>query len=540
MIENDNKPLTAELKNNLSRLMDRRSNWETHWQEVADLIIPRKSDIIDHKVKGDKRHLEVFDATAIHSLELLASSLHGMLTSSANRWFSLRFKETLMNENDEAKEWLENVTDKMYIAFQRSNFQQEIFETYHDLCAFGTAGMFIEEDETSIVRFSARHIKEIYISENARGLVDCIYRRFKLTAKAAVEKFGIENVSREIQNIVKHSPFDEVEFCHVVKPRDIYNPKKEDKMNMRFISVYMEIDSGKIISIGGFREFPYVVPRFLKASNEIYGRSPGMNSLPDVKVLNKMVEVGLKAAQKQVDPPLLVPDDAMMLPIRTAPGSLNYYRAGSRDRIEALNIGANNPLGLNMEEQRRKAISQTFHVDQLLVTENRNMTATEVAQRAEEKMRILGPTLGRLQVELLNPTVVRVFNIMLRNNLFPPAPEILQDQEIDVEYVSPMALAQKGQELNSLIRGLEIFGQIGQVAPVTDYIDPQGLVKEIIKILGIPAKVIRSDAEVQQITEEKQAAQQQQMEMMNAVQESQVAKNIAPAVQTLDEANRQQ
>ena len=540
MIENNNKALTAELKNNLSRLMDRRSNWETHWQEVADLIIPRKSDIIDHKVKGDKRHLEVFDATAIHSLELLASSLHGMLTSSANRWFSLRFKETLMNENDEAKEWLENVTDKMYIAFQRSNFQQEIFETYHDLCAFGTAGMFIEEDETSIVRFSARHIKEIYISENARGLVDCIYRRFKLTAKAAVEKFGIENVSREIQNIVKHSPFDEVEFCHVVKPRDIYNPKKEYNMNMPFISVYMEMDSGKIISIGGFREFPYVVPRFLKASNEIYGRSPGMNSLPDVKVLNKMVEVGLKAAQKQVDPPLLVPDDAMMLPIRTAPGSLNYYRAGSRDRIEALNIGANNPLGLNMEEQRRKAISQTFHVDQLLVTENRNMTATEVAQRAEEKMRILGPTLGRLQVELLNPTVVRVFNIMLRNNLFPPAPEILQDQEIDVEYVSPMALAQKGQELSSIIRGLEIFGQISQVAPVTDYIDPQGLVKEIIKILGIPAKVIRSDAEVQQITEEKQAAQQQQMDMMNAVQESQVAKNIAPAVQTLDEANRQQ
>ena len=540
MIENDNKPLTAELKNNLSRLMDRRSNWETHWQEVADLIIPRKSDIIDHKVKGDKRHLEVFDATAIHSLELLASSLHGMLTSSANRWFSLRFKETLMNENDEAKEWLENVTDKMYIAFQRSNFQQEIFETYHDLCAFGTAGMFIEEDETSIVRFSARHIKEIYISENARGLVDCIYRRFKLTAKAAVEKFGIENVSREVQKIIKHSPFDEIEFCHVVKPRDIYNPKKEDKMNMPFISVYMEMDSGKIISIGGFREFPYVVPRFLKASNEIYGRSPGMNSLPDVKVLNKMVEVGLKAAQKQVDPPLLVPDDAMMLPIRTAPGSLNYYRAGSRDRIEALNIGANNPLGLNMEEQRRKAISQTFHVDQLLVTENRNMTATEVAQRAEEKMRILGPTLGRLQVELLNPTVVRVFYIMVRINLFPPAPEILQDQEIDVEYVSPMALAQKGQELSSIIRGLEIFGQISQVAPVTDYIDPQGLVKEIIKILGIPAKVIRSDAEVQQITEEKQAAQQQQMDMMNAVQESQVAKNIAPAVQTLDEANRQQ
>ena len=104
---------------------------------------------------------------------------------------------------------------------------------------------------------------------------------------------------------------------------------------MPFQSVYMEYETGHIISIGGFREFPYVVPRYLKASNEIYGRSPGMNSLPDVKVLNKMVEVSMKAAQKQVDPPLLVPDDAMILPIRTAPGSLNYYRSGSRDRIEA-------------------------------------------------------------------------------------------------------------------------------------------------------------------------------------------------------------
>ena len=178
MQQQEYKALSAELKTNLSQLMQKRSTWENHWQEVADLIIPRKSDIIDGKTKGDKRHLQVYDGTAIHSLELLASSLHGMLTSSANRWFSLRFKETAINENDEAKEWLESVTDLMYVAFQRSNFQQEIFEIYHDLCSFCTAAMFIEEDETDIVRFSARHIKEIYISEDARGLVNCIYRRW--------------------------------------------------------------------------------------------------------------------------------------------------------------------------------------------------------------------------------------------------------------------------------------------------------------------------------------------------------------------------
>ena len=534
------KKLAADLKNDLARLVEKRSNWEIHWQEVADYMLPRKADITLERPKGDKRHTVIFDGTAIHSLELLASSLHGMLTSSVNRWFALRFKETAINENDEAREWLENVLDKMYIAISRSNFQQEVFETYFDLIAFGTSCLQIEEDKDDIIRFSSRHIKEIYISEDAKGMVNCIYRRFKMSAKSTVEKFGIDNVSSKTLNIFKKTPFDDIDLVHVVKPRDIYNPQKIDKQNMPFSSIYFEYDSGHIISQGGFKEFPYVVPRYLKASNELYGRSPGMNALPDVKVLNKMVEVGMKAAQKQVDPPLLVPDDSMLMPIRMSPGSINYYRSGSRDRIETLNIGANNPLGLNMEQQRREAISQTFHVDQLLITENRNMTATEVVQRNEEKMRILGPVLGRLQSELLQPMIIRIFNIMLRNNLLPDAPEILLNQEIDVEYVSPMAQAQRGQELSSIVRGLELFGQIGQVAPVTDYIDPQGLVKHLIKILGLPARMIRSDNEVEELAQQKAEAQQQQMAAQQQMAQSEMARNVAPAVQAVSNAEREQ
>ena len=534
------RKLAADLKNDLARVVEKRSNWEIHWQEVADYMLPRKADITLERPKGDKRHTVIYDGTAIHSLELLASSLHGMLTSSVNRWFALRFKETAINEDDEAREWLEDVLDKMYIAISRSNFQQEVFETYFDLIAFGTSCLQIEEDKDDIIRFSSRHIKEIYISEDAKGMVNCIYRRFKMSAKATVEKFGADNVSLKTLNTLKKAPFDDIDLVHVVKPRNTYNPKKLDKQNMPFTSIYFEYDSGHIISQGGFKEFPYVVPRYLKASNELYGRSPGMNALPDVKVLNKMVEVGMKAAQKQVDPPLLVPDDSMLMPIRMSPGSINYYRSGTRDRIETLNIGANNPLGLNMEQQRREAISQTFHVDQLLITENRNMTATEVVQRNEEKMRILGPVLGRLQSELLQPMIIRIFNIMLRNDLLPPAPEILLNQEIDVEYVSPMAQAQRGQELSSIVRGLELFGQIGQVAPVNDYIDPQGLVKHLIKILGLPARMIRSDSEVEEIAQQKAEAQQQQAEMQQQMAESEMARNVAPAVQAVSNAEREQ
>ena len=534
MQQQEFRRLAAELKNNLARLMDKRSTWESHWQECADFMQPRKAEINKERQRGDKRNIQIFDATAIHASELLAASLHGMLTSSANRWFQLRYKENLLNESDEAKEWLEDSIDKMYLAFARSNFQQEVFEVYHDLICFGTACLMVEEDEDDIIRFSSRHIKEFYVQENKKGLVDTIYRRFKMPVQAAIDKFGFENFSRSTQNLFKKEPFEEIELVHVVRPRTIYNERKEDKKNMPFQSIYFEYGEGHIINIGGFKEMPYVVPRYLKASTEIYGRSPAMNALPDVKVLNKMVETALKAAAKQVDPPLLVPDDSMLSPIRMSAGSLNYYRSGSRDRIEPLNIGQQTSVTLNQENQRREAIAKMFHIDQLMVTANRTMTATEVLQRNEEKMRILGPVLGRLQSELLQPMILRVFNIMLRNKLFQPAPEILNNQEIDIEYVSPMALAQKGQELQSLMRGLELFGQIGQIAPVQDYIDENGLIKQIIRITGLPARMIKSDKQVAAMREERAAAQQQQMQMMQAMQEAKVAKDAAPMLKELN------
>ena len=528
------KNLARELKSNLSRLMEQRSTWESHWQECADFMQPRKAEITNERARGDKRNLQIFDATAIHALELLASSLQGMLTSSANRWFSLRYKEDQLNDIDEAKEWLEDVTDKMYTAFARSNFQQEIFEAYHDLITFGTACMMIEGDEDQILRFSTRHIKELYIQENNKGFIDTVYRRFQIPVHAAVEKFGLENLSLETGKLFKKEPFEKIELVHVARPRTIYNENKLDKKNMPFQSIYFEFGSGHIIDIGGFKELPYVVPRYLKASTEIYGRSPAMNALPDVKVLNKMVETAMKAAAKQVDPPLLVPDDSMLSPIRMSAGSLNYYRSGSRDRIEPLNIGQATTVTLNQENQRREAIQKAFHIDQLMISSQRSMTATEVVQRNEEKMRILGPALSRLQSELLQPMILRVFNIMLRNKLFQVAPEVLSNQEIDIEYVSPMALAQRSQELQSLVRGLELFTQISQVAPVQDYIDENGLVKQIINLLGLPAKMIKSDAQVQQVREQRAAAQAQAMQMQQAMQEAQMAKDAAPMVKELN------
>ena len=340
--------LTSKLISRFDRLAGRRATWETHWQEVADYMLPRKADITKRRSRGDKRMERIFDSSPLQALELLASSLHGMLTNPSTPWFTLRFKKLEDSNDDEAKLWLEEATEIMYTAFNRSNFQQEIFELYHDLITFGTAAMFIEEDEDDLVRFSTRHIDEIYVAENKKGTIDTIYRKFHMTSRALVQKFG-DKVSQDIRTLATKNPYEEIDIIHVVYPRDEFNPKKKDKANMPFESIYFEYKGGNELSVSGFKEFPFVVPRYLKASNEVYGRSPAMTALPDVKMLNEMCKVTIKAAQKQVDPPLLVPDDGFLLPVRTVPGGLNFYRSGTRDRIEPLNIGANNPLGLNME-----------------------------------------------------------------------------------------------------------------------------------------------------------------------------------------------
>lgn len=525
---------TDKAKNLLKRydrLKSQRQNWESHWQEVADYMQPRKADVTKTRSKGDKRTELIFDGSPLQSVELLAASLHGMLTNPSTPWFSLRFKQNDMENEDEAKEWLEDATEVMYAAFNKSNFQQEIFELYHDLITFGTAAMFIEEDDEDILKFSTRHINEIFIAENDKGRIDTVFRKFSLSARAAIQKFG--DVSANIATKAKKDPYEEVEIMHAVYPRSDFDPRKQDKQNMPFESVYLDAESGDELSVSGFREFPFVVPRYLKASHEIYGRSPAMTALPDVKMLNEMSKTTIKSAQKQVDPPLLVPDDGFMLPVRTVPGGLNFYRAGTRDRIESLNIGANTPLGLNMEEQRRNSIRNAFYVNQLMMQSGPQMTATEVIQRNEEKMRLLGPVLGRLQSELLKPLIDRAFALILRKNLFRPAPEFLAGTDIEIEYVSPLAKAQKSTELSSIMRAIEILGSLSNVAPVFDHINMDKLVRHLADIVGVPQKILKPQSELN--AERQQAAQQQeQMQQMQQVQQlAEAGGKVAPLAKAL-------
>ena len=528
--------LTKKLLSRFDRLKSQRQNWETHWQEVADYMMPRKADVTKQRARGDKRTEMIFDSSPLQAVELLAASLHGMLTNPSTPWFTLKFKSEDINTDEEAKLWLESATESMYTAFNSSNFQQEIFELYHDLITFGTSCMYIQEDDKDVLKFSTRHVKEIYIAEDDKGRIDTVYRKFNLSARAVVQAFSFDNkISSDVLTLSQKDPYQDVELLHAVYPRADFNPNLKDKENMPFESVYIEMKTGNELSVSGFQEFPFVVPRYLKASHEIYGRSPAMTALPDVKMLNEMSKTTIKAAQKQVDPPLLVPDDGFLLPVRTVPGGLNFYRSGTRDRIEPLNIGANNPLGLNMEQQRRDSIREVFYVNQLQLQQGPQMTATEVIQRNEEKMRLLGPVLGRLQSELLKPLIDRTFNILLRREQFISVPEFLSNQDIEIEYVSPLAKAQKSSELSSITRAIEILGSLANVAPVFDYINFDALVKHVANIVGVPQKILKPQTQVNAEREEQAAQAQQQQQMAQMQQVAQAGGDIAPLAKALPE-----
>jgi len=488
-----------------------RDNWNNHYQELADYMLPRKADIVKKRSRGEKKMELIFDGTALQSVDLLSSSLHGMLTSGASAWFHLTMKDEELGRDEEVQRWLEDSSQRMMRAFTMSNFETEVHEMYVDLVVFGTGCMFVEM-ENNTLRFSTRHVSEFYVAEDQFGIVDTVFRKYELSARQAVQRFGIDNVGTFIQRTFKTKPDEEVTILHAVMPRKDRDPSKKDNKNMPFASMYICMETKMIIAESGFQELPYVVPRFLKATGEVMGRSPAMVALPDVKMLNLMSKTIIQAAQKMIDPPLLVPDDGFLLPIRTQPGGLNFYRSGSRDTITPLNTGANIPIGLQMEEQRRQAIRAAFFVDQLLSGTTPNMTATEVIQRQEERMRVIGPVLGRLMNEMLRPLIDRAFALMLRAEMLSVPPEVLQGVDVDIEYVSPLARAQKSSSVNGVIRALEILMPLAQSLPVGDHINPDGLVNYLTESLGVPKKVLKPQSAIDEEREERAAMQQEQME----------------------------
>ena len=522
------------------RLKNDRTNWDTMWEELAIYLMPGKADFITISSKGTKRAAKVHDSTAIHALQILAASLHGSLTSPSTKWFGLRFREDELNENKDAKDWLEKCSKGIFQEFGKSNFSTEVAEAYQDLCGFGTAALQFDVKTKDAVfdgfNFRACHLAEVVVAENEEARIDTVFRKIKLSARQAHQKFG-DDCGDKAMKALEKDPDKEFEYIQAVFPREIQG---EAAMvappNMRpFACYFISVADKKICKESGYYELPFMVPRWSKTTGDVYGFGPGCVARPDIKTLNDSRKLAMKAWEKSIDPPLKAKQNGILGKIDMRPSTVTYVR--DMNNLEPIANGTNWSADSLMLGDVRASVRRIFFADQLELNEGPQMTATEVQVRYELMQRLLGPTLGRLQSEFLNPIVERAFYAMMRGNALPPMPEILQEigSDLDIEYVGPLARSQKMDEVTSIQRAIDAIMQLAQVNPeVLDIVDVDKSGRTIADRLGAPADMLLGDTEVKTKRDERKAQQQAQAEMEQGQQEVAGAQQVADLEQTVN------
>lgn len=533
-----------KLAKRFKKIKGERQNWDDHWRDLADYIIPKKSDIYiapHDRTRGEKKNnpFKLFDSTAINANNKLAASLHSMLTSPTVQWFELATGDFSIDRNDEARLWLQEATRIMHNVLNATNFQTEIHEVYQDLGCFGTSVLQIESDEERILRFKSRPIYECYIEEDAYGKVATLYRDFKIPIKDVVELFGEDSLSTDMKKIYEKDPSKKVYILHAVMPHkdaEIFELTPDKGYKKNYCSIYMYIDKPHILQKSGFTRFPYVTPRWSKISGEVYGRSPGMAALPDIQLLNEMEKVKLRYAQKQTDPPMLVPDDGFGLPLDLRPGGTTYVRAGTQDEIKPIPIGGRPEITERMVQEKQSDVRMAFHNDSLQLREGPQKTAQEVMQLTDESLRFMAPQLARQHSELVEPIVDRLFEECMQRELFPDVPEILGGTEVVPRYTSQVAKAQRASEGQSLMNMIQQAGPVLQMAPESlDVVNTDEYVRLVGFINGAPQQVINNAEIVAQTRQQRAEAQQKQAGMDEVSQSAESMGKLAPMINNASE-----
>jgi len=496
-------------------LEEQRSNWETHWQEITDYIVPRRGFYPRAGKKpneGEKKHSKIINGVATRALRVLAAGMQGGLTSPARPWFKLGLVNDELEDQANVKAWLGQVEKRMYRVFARSNFYDTIHAIYTELAGFGTSSLFEEEHFDKVICFRVLTAGTFCLATDEYGVVNTIFRRFWLTAKQMASKFGEEALSDGIRKVLKRTPYEYYEILHAIQPRDNRDRTKRDNRNMPYESLYLEFRNPKqVLRESGFNEFPCFCPRWDVTGADTYGRSPGMDVLSDVKMLQELEKSNIVALHKRNDPPMRAPS-YYKGNIKTFPGGINYFGTGQDPGgLQALyEVDPDVDKTQAKIEKVEMAIREGLYNDLfLMILERPNMTATEVVERHEEKMLMLGPVIERQTHELLDPCIDRTFNIMIRRGMIPTPPEEIQGQELRVEYISLLAQAQKlvaTQSIQGFTGFVTDLAVATQNPEIWDKVDTDKAIEAFHDSVGAPAELLRADEEVVAIREGRRKA----------------------------------
>lgn len=511
--------LRDQLNRRWSALKDERSSWVSHWKDISDNLMPRSGRFfVSDRNRGDKRHNSIYDNTGGRALDVLAAGLMAGMTSPARPWFRLTTRTPELDEAPAVKSWLADVSRLMLMVFARSNTYRALHSMYEELGAFGTASSIVLPDFDAVIHHHPLTIGEYAIATNSRGYVDTIYREFQMTVSQMVREFGKDLVSQSVRQQYEAGALDKwVTVHHAIEPRDVRDTKRRDALNMPFRSVYWEAgaDEGRTLRESGFREFPALSPRWKVVGGDIYGESPAMRALGDIKQLQHEQLRKAQGIDYMTKPPIQAPSSAKATMIDTLPGGISYVDMASP------NGGIRSAFEVRLDLQHllmdiqdvRERVRGAFHADLFLMLANGNnpqMTATEVAERHEEKLLMLGPVLERLHNEILDPLIEMTFSRMLEAGIVPPPPQELHGVDLNVEFVSMLAQAQRAVATNSIDRFVGNLGAVAQYKPdVLDKFDADNWADAYADMLGVDPDLIVPGEQVALIRQARAQAQQQ-------------------------------
>ncbi|MGM0512979.1 MAG: portal protein [Pseudomonadota bacterium] len=523
-----------EIANRLIKRVDTlkaaRQSHESVWRECYDFTYPLRGSGFSTQVldaqSAKSKVAKLLDGTATDSARMLASALMSGMTPANAQWLSLD-SESLP---DDAKAWLSTCASLIWENIHSSNFDAEGYEANLDVVCAGWFALYIEENqEEGGYSFQQWPLAQVFVaSTRSDGIIDTVFRCYQLTAAQAVKKFGDKEVSEKIRKAAKDKPDDKFDFLHAIFPRDNYVVNARLAKNMRFASYNIEVTGKKVVRESGYHEFPVCVPRWMKIPGTSYGIGPTYDALPDCKELNETKRMEKAAQDLAISGMWIAEDDGVLNPRTVKVGPRKIIVANSVDSMKPLLTGADFNVAFTAEQRLQAAIRKIMMADQLQPQDGPAMTATEVHVRVALIRQLLGPVYGRFQAEYLQPLVVRCFGLAFRAGVFPEPPESMNAANFNVKYISPLARAQKLEDVTAIQQLAASVGQLAAMYPeVKDNVDSDEAVRVMSEGLGVPAKVLRSSADVASMRDERAKAQQQQAQQALMMQAGQQAASAA-------------
>jgi hypothetical protein len=475
----------------VARAKARRAAWEPLWQECYGFALPQRAG--GFAAGGAVRLADrLFDGTAIDAVEQLAASLMAELVPPWSEWFGLRPGiDVPPDERGVVAELLETVARRLQGHFDRSNFAVEIHQCFLDLVTCGTAHLLFEEappGSGSAFRFTAVPVAEMFLDGDHGGEITRFYRVTTHTAKGLVERTPTSALPAQLVDRLARDPDRPIEVVEAVEP--------EPGRGMRFVRFLPPgeagFESGVVLAEGHFETCPFHCFRWVKGAGELYGRSPVMAALPDIKTANKVVELILKNASIAVTGIWLAEDDGVLNPanIRLQPGAIIPKAVGSAGLTPLQAPGRFDVSQLVLEDLRAR-IRHTLLVDRLGPVRGPKMTATEVLERSAETSRLLGAVFGRLQAELLVPLVQRGLAILRRRGEVPALP--IDGRAVEIDYRSPLARAQARADVQNTLMWLDAVSRLGPEARAV--VDARAAAIWLARSLGVAGELVREDGE---------------------------------------------